>query len=415
MTVRCLIRRALTRRAAVVRMATILGVLAACAYAQEEAQTADQLFRAGLRKYETGDFHKATDLFDDACRANPVDWRAQFYRGLTLAQLASRERDAARRNSLFEQAYTAVDRLTKATGSHFNDPLVLFLEGYIATRSGHYERGYERLSVANSVPRLGWKRYSSLKLRSNVQETLGIAAMRLGHKTLLAGDFETAHTLLNEANRLLPKDNEQRNDLEQNLAVVAEGLGMFELAEKHLRKCAERMPERREEFLGVIATMWFGQEKLAHAKAVLDEVPKTSRDPDVVRARAAFMRELGLKAGFGPPMDKAIVFFRDTLKWYPKDRSDRLVLDWSKLIDEMIRPGTEADHKKLLTEIVAHLRSEVKLRPECPSFYWYLHRFEFMRGNVDEAARLKLLHERKQREWDKADKYDQFGRPRCGR
>ncbi|MEE8104449.1 MAG: hypothetical protein V3T86_02830 [Planctomycetota bacterium] len=400
--------------AAFARQAAILGVIAACVHAQEEQQTAGQLFRAGLKEYETGDLAKAADLFDDACRADAGDWRGQFYRGLTLARLAQLEREPARRNSLFQQAFTAVDRLTKATGSHFNDPLVLFLEGYVATTAGQYGRGYDRLSEAVRVPRLGWKPYTRLKLRSHVEETLGIAAMRLGHKTLLAGDFELAQRYLNDADRYLSNDHKNRNTLEQNLAVVDEGLSQFESAERHLRNCAKLMPKRRDEFLGVSATMWLGQQKFDRAKKILSEIPVNSRDPDVVRARAALMRELGLKEGDGPQMDAAIAFYRETLESYPKGRAHRLVVDWCKLVDEKIAPGTEAENTELLKESLGYLRVEVKLRPECPIWYWFLHKFEFMLGNVDEAARLKLLHERKKLEWAKADKFDQHGRPRCG-
>ncbi len=392
----------------------ILGILVLVAsLAAQDERGFRKEFAEGKALYEKGDIHEALDHFDNATRRMPRDWRGHFYRAICLATLGSRELDPTVRQNLFEQAEDTRQTVIKTTGNRFTDPIGLYLGGLIDTMSGRRIPAYEKLTKAMRLPRLAYEPYRSIELTKHVAEAFGIAAMKMAESYIFMGDFDQADRTLREADTNVPKDHKDRADLEQNLAVVDEAQGRFESAVKHLRICQKLRPKRTEEFSAVIATIYLHIEQPAKAKAVMDEIPAGSKNPDVVAVRARYLYDLAMNEPEEPIMDKAIGHYRKVLTDYPPALAYGLVIELGELMEEKIRPADAAKHEGLIREQIARLKRELANRPECPKTYWQLHKFYKLLKETTLQARYELLHARKKKEYEGRARFDRFGRPRC--
>jgi hypothetical protein len=174
-------------------------------------------------------------------------------------------------------------------------------------------------------------------------------------------------------------------------------------------------PVAVEELTATIALIHLVHEEIDKGRAVLAELPEDSTQPDVVAARCTLVMKDALRDR-GDRLDEGLAYVKELLRSHPADTAYRLVLIYRTLLDAKVGPreAQTAEGRALLEEAIPIYKREIDRRPECPPLYFALYRIYKLLGNAEEERRYQDLHERKKKDFEHQEKYDQRGWPRCG-
>jgi tetratricopeptide (TPR) repeat protein len=399
-----------------VRALGFLLLLAAAAAAQEQ-QAAAELF-AGRQAFEAGRFEEALACFTRAEALAPLDWRGGAYRSLTLVQLAMGQPDLRKREVLLRDAERVAGDLVRRELVEFHDPLYRFVRGLIYSIAGDDMKAYAVLDEALRAPREKFAPYDEIELHRMVRRAFAVAATRVARHMITVGHFEKAEVELERADKGLAADDPERQLLERLFAAVSENLGKLDKAIEHLRKCIElskRDPVAVEELTATIALIHLVHEELDKGRAVLAELPADSQQPDVVAARCTLAMKDALRDR-GERLDEGLAYVKNVMRSYPPENAYKLVLIYRTLLDARVGPreAQTPEGRALLEEAIPIYKREIDRRPECPPLYFALYRIYKLLGNAEEERRYQDLHERKKKDFEHQEKYDQRGWPRCG-
>lgn len=383
-----------------------------------QGQSADAEIRAGRQAFDAGRFDEALACFTRAEALAPDDWRGTTYRSMTLLQLAMGHVDTRQREELLRDAERVAGDLVKRGLVEFHDPLYRFIRGVIYSIQGDDPRAYETLSEALKAPREKFAPYDEIELHRMVLRAFAVSAMHVARRQIAQGQFERAEVELERATKGIPEDDQERQLLERLFAAVSENLGKIDKAIDHLRRCIElskQDPVAVEELTATIATIYLVHEDLDKGRAVLGEVPEDSRQPDVVAARCTLAMKDALKDR-GEKLDQALTYVKDAMRTCPPQYVYKLVLVYRTLLDVKVGPreAQTPEGRALLEEAIPIFKREIDRRPECPPLYFALYRIYKLLGNAEEERRYQDLHERKKKDFEHQEKYDQYGWPRCG-
>jgi tetratricopeptide (TPR) repeat protein len=267
------------------------------------------------------------------------------------------------------------------------------------------------------APRDKFRRYDEINLRGLADRAFAISGIEYGTSLIMLGGFEEADVVLEEAARYLPDNDPERRVVERLLAVTAERLGKREKAVAHIRTCIALSKSDAwtvQELLATITLIELTAEDLEAGRKALAEAPADSRHPDVVAARCTLVTKEALRDM--TRLDEAIGHVREAMRSHPPDDTYRLVRLYKDLVLTKVgaREAQTPEGKALLEEAIGICKHEIDLRPECPPLYFAVYRMYKLLGNAEQEIRYQELHERKKKEWEHKEKYDQRGRPRCG-
>jgi tetratricopeptide (TPR) repeat protein len=395
-----------------VRLLPLL-LLAAAARAQGPH---DAEILAGRQAFEARKYEEAIACFRRAAAINPADWRGHAYESLALLQLAMVEPDRNEREALLREAERVAGELVKRNLLEFHDPLYRLVRGLSQYIQGDYARAHATLAEALRTPSQKFARYAEIDLHRSVQRAFSLAAMRIAQRLVAAGRFEEAEIELGNAAKGIPDDDPERPALERLLAAVAENLSKYDKAVAHLRKCIELRKDDAatvHELTGTIALIYLLREEYDKGRAVLDEAPKDSRQPDLVVARCTLIVKEALRDR--SRLDAAIASLKATMRSHPPEYVYRLALLYRDLVFAKVgqqEVGTP-EGRALLDEAMAIFKREIERRPECPQLYYALYRAYKLLGDAEQERRYQELHELKKKELDRLEKYDERGAPRC--
>ena len=115
-------------------------------------------------------------------------------------------------------------------------------------------------------------------------------------------------------------------------------------------------------------------------------------------------------------LDEALSYVKEVMRAQPPEYVYKLVLIYRTLLDAKVGPreAQTPEGRALLEEAIPVFKREIDRRPECPPLYFALYRIYKLLGNVEEERRYQDLHERKKKDFEHQEKYDQRGWPRCG-
>ena len=392
----------------------VLLLLAAAAAAQ--GRPADPDVAAGRDAFDAGKYTDAITCFARARLVDPLDWRGHAYTSLTLIQQAIRE-TGVRRQDLVREAERVGGELVKLDLCDFHDPLYRFIKGLVYSLEGDDVKAYVTFGDALKAPPEKFARYEEVELHRQLQRACGVCGIRVASLLLAAGRFQKAETEIVAADALLPKDDPERARLERVMAAISENLNKIEKAVSHLRACIalSKDPAVVDELTGTIALIYINNEELEKGREVLVHASKESRQPELVAARCTLVVRDALLEG-GARLDDAMTQLRDAMRPYPQEQVYRLVLLYRDLLLTRVgmREAQTPEGQALLKEAVPIFLREIERRPECPPLYFALYRVHKLLGNAEQERRYQDLHERRKKEFEHMDKYDQFGRPRCG-
>jgi tetratricopeptide (TPR) repeat protein len=398
-----------------VRTAALL-LLAGAASAQGRPD--DGEIRAGREAFDAARYDEALACFERARVLAPDDWRGHAYVSLTLVQKAMGESSLRRCEEYLRKAGEAGGELVKRNLVDFHDPLYRFIRGVIYSIEGDHGRAHATLGEAMRAPREKFAPYDEIELHRMVRRSFAVAALRISLHLITQGKFEQAEVELENAARVLPENDPERRFLERLFAAVSENLGKLEKAIGHLRKCIEMSGDDAlaiEELTGTIALIYLGHEEVEKGRAVLAEAPKDSRQVDVVAARCMLACKDALRER-GTRLDEAMAYVREAMLSYPPENVYRLILLYRNLLEAKVgmRERQTPEGEALLKEAIPMYQREIDRRPECPQLYFALYRIYKLLGDAEQERRYQDLHERKKKDFEHQEKYDQHGWPRCG-
>lgn len=394
----------------------VLLLLAASAGAQGSDAYAELV--AGRKAFEAGRFEEALACFTRAEALAPGDWRGSAYRSLTLVQLAMGQPDLRQRETLLRDAERVAGDLVKRGLVEFHDPLYRFIRGLVYSISGDDLKAYAVLDEALRAPREKFAPYDEIELQRMVLRAFSVSATRVARHMITQGQFEKAEMELERASKGIAEDDPERQLLERLFAAVSENLGKLEKAIGHLRKCIELSrsdPVAVEELTATIALIHLVHEELDKGRAVLAELPADAQQPDVVAARCTLAMKDALRER-GKRLDEALAYVKEVMRSHPPEYAYKLVLIYRTLLDAKVgqREAQTPEGRALLEEAIPIFKREIDRRPECPPLYFALYKIYKLLGNADEERRYQDLHERKKKDFEHQEKYDQRGWPRCG-
>lgn len=391
-------------------------LLLLCVAAAAQGRPADGDIAAGRQAFDEGKYGDAITCFARARLVDPLDWRGHAYTSLTLIQQAMRE-TGVRRQDLVREAERVGGELVKLDLCDFHDPLYRFIKGLVSSIEGNDTRAYVIFGEALKAPPEKFARYEEVELFRQLQRACAVCGIRVAGILLAAGRFELAETEMEKAAALLPKDDPERARFERVFAAVSENVNKIDKAVAHLRACIalSKDPAAVDELTGTIALIYINHEELEKGREVLAHASKESRQPELVAARCTLLVRDALREG-GARLDEAMSQLRDAMRPYPQEQVYRLVLLYRDLLLTRVgaREAQTPEGQALLKEAVPILLREIERRPECPPLYFALYRVFKLLGDAEQERRYQDLHERRKQEFESLDKYDQYGRPRCG-
>jgi tetratricopeptide (TPR) repeat protein len=392
--------------------------LLAPASLRAQGKPADEEIYAGRQDFEAGRYADAAVHFARAAQIDPLDWRGSAYHSLTLVQEAQETSDMRQREAYLREAERVAGDLVKRGLVEFHDPLYRFVRGVVYSLEGDQGKAYETLGEALRAPRDKFLPYREISLHRMLLRAHAVAGTRVAMGLIAQGRFEAAETVLQDATTGIPEGDSERPLLERLLAAACENQGKPDQAIEHLRKCmelAKDQPGVKEELTATIALIYLVKEELDKGRAVLDELPKDSRQPDVIAARCTLVVKEALRDR-GGKLDEAFAYVKDAMRSYPPENVYRLVLLYRTLLEAKVGPreAQTPEGKALLEEAIPIYKREIDRRPECPPLYYALYQIYKLLGDADEAKRYEDLHERKKKDFEHQEKYDAQGRPRCG-
>jgi tetratricopeptide (TPR) repeat protein len=398
-----------------VKTAALL-LLAAVAAAQ--ARPDDAEIAAGRNAFEAGEYDEAVACFARARALAPGDWRGHAYQSLALLQQAQGDTPLRRREELLRDAERIAGELVKRDLVDFHDPLYRFIKGRIYFLEGDHAKAYAILGEALRAPQEKFASYDEIDLRKMVQRAFAVSGIRIALRLITQGKFEQAEIELENAARCLPEEDPERRMLERLFAAVSENLGKFDKAIGHLRKCIEMSradPVAVEELTGTIALIYLNHEEMKKGRLVLAEAPKDSRQVDLVVARCTLACKDALRER-GSKLDEATAYVREAMRSFPPENVYRLVVLYRDLLLTKVgmREAQTPEGRALLEEAIPIFQREIDRRPECPQLYFALYRYYKLLGNAEQERRYQDLHDRKRKDFEHQEKYDQRGWPRCG-
>ncbi len=373
---------------------------------------------AGREALFANKLEDALDAFLRARKIAPQDWRGHAYQSLTHIQQALSERAAPRRKGLLDKAETIAGELIKRAGLRFSDPLYKYLLGVVESIRGNIVPAYTLLkTAATRYPHARYKPYEEIALRSIAERAYAKVAIELGMRHLAAGRFDEADNTLNAAAKYLPKEDPQWLSLHRNLAVVSEQLSRKDRAVYHLEECIKRLkdkPDDRYELLATVAMIHFGQNQIKKGEAALKLLADAPDRLPVMSARCMLRFQRALLDPEGPPMDAALKYYRESLKKLEaKGTYGSLISQFARMVAEKVSEKTAAEHRALIDEAIGYLNREIKLRPECPAFYFHLKILYRRIGDDENELKYDKLHKRKKQEFENKARFDAMGRPSC--
>ncbi len=397
------------------RTAALL-LLAVAAAAQGRPDDAE--IAAGRRAFEASSYDEAIACFARARVLDPDDWRGHVFQSLTLVQQAQGGTGTRRREDLLREAELIAGELVKRDLVDFHDPLYRFIKGLVYSIEGDDGKAYATLGEALRAPREKFAPYEEIELHRMVQRAFAVSGTRVALRLITLGQFEKAEIELETAARGLPEDDPERRLLERLFAAVSESLGKLDEAVGHLRNCIEMSsnnPVAVEELTGTIALIYLTHEEIEKGRAVLAEAPKDSRQADLVAARCMLACKDALRER-GTRLDEAMAYVREAMRSYSPEHVYRLVLLYRDLLLTKVgmREAQTPEGQALLKEAIPIFRREIDRRPECPQLYFVLYRVYKLLGDAEQERRYQDLHERKKKDFEHQEKYDQHGWPRCG-
>lgn len=398
------------------KTAALLVLLAAAVAAQ--GRPGDAEIKAGREALEGDRYDEAVACFERARALAPDDWRGHAYQSLTLVQQAKAEAGQRRREELLRRAEEVAGELVKRDLVDFHDPLYRFIKGIVYSLEGDEAKAYAMLGEALRAPREKFAPYDEIELHKNVQRAFAVSGIRVALQLITRGEFQLAEIELENAARGLPEDDPDRRMLERLFAAVSENVNKLDKAIGHLRKCIELSrndPVVVEELTGTIVLIYLNHEEIEKGRAELDKAPKDSRQADLVAARCMLACKDALRER-GTRLDEAMAFVREAMRSYPPESVYRLVLLYKDLLLTKVgnREAQTPEGEALLREAIPILSREIDRRPECPQLYFALYRIYKLLGNAEQERRYQDLHERKKKDFEHQEKYDQHGWPRCG-
>jgi tetratricopeptide (TPR) repeat protein len=393
-------------------------LLLLAAFAAAQARPDDAEIAAGRKAFEAGNYDEAVACFARARALAPDDWRGHAYQSLTLIQQAQGDTSRRRREVLLREAELIAGELVKRDLVDFHDPLYRLIKGLVYSLEGDHGKAYTVLGEALRAPREKFAPYDEIELHKMVQRAFAVSAIRVALHLITQGKFQQAEIELENASRGLPEDDPERRMLERLFAAVSENVNKLDKAIAHLRTCIELSkadPVAVEELTGTIALIYLNHEEIEKGREVLAEAPKESRQVDVVVARCTLACKDALRER-GTRLDEAMAYVREAMRSCPPENVYRLVVIYRDLLLTKvgIREAQTPEGQALLKEAIPILEREIDRRPECPQLYFALYRIHKLLGNAEQERRYQDLHDRKKKDFEHLEKYDQHGWPRCG-
>ena len=370
-------------------------------------------YEAGLKAYTERDWPTALARFDECVRLLPTNWRGHFWLALCTTEQGRRMEDPGKRAAALKRAQGLVERMAARARLNYTDPLVLYLEGLVATISGDHARAHERLWRATRSRIESLREYAEVQLEDNVKVAFAVAALGLGQRMIMFGNWQRADEYLLQAETHLPADHPALPELLQNLALVDEQMARDDKAVERLRALLAVSPDRREEMLAGIAVIHLHNERTDLGRKVLAEAGPEARGFEISSARCLAAAIDAKRDPEGPAMEEALALYRSTIQAFPETETYRLVCELGDLVDSYVHPAQAAEHGALLGELEKLLLRQVELRPECPPAYWFLARVYRLRRDAEKIAKYEKLHEVKKEEILGKERFDHRGRPRC--
>ena len=397
------------------RLLAILPLLGGLAAANPD--TFDSFIVKARDAYAEGKFDDAVTYFAKARQVDESRWEGHTGQALALIQRALQEQ-GSRRKATTHEAEAMTAQLVKKCGILFQHPLRLYIVGVCASVRGELERAVSNLRKAHAAPETMFKPFKSIELHLNVRRAYGRSLLDYGKRTIVHGKWSAAQPMLDRAQRVLPKDDPRRADLERSLAVLDEAFNRWESAIERLRKCIKIARkdnlELRHEFLGTIALIYFKNERHEDGVKALKDVSKDSKHPRILMARCTAMMLPALRGDRKDPLvDETLAYFRKAMATFPKDELHGLVEDYTKVVLHKVGVREAQKERALLEDNIRRLQIELKLRPECPSTYFLLYQLYKLMGDAKKEVEYEALHKRKRAEFKNKAQFDSRGRPRC--
>jgi len=372
--------------------------------------------KKGIELYGANRYDEAIAYLARYRKLAPRDWRGHLWQALTLIKQASAEKNVTRRDALLDEARAMQTPLIKQAGMPFRSPLRHYLNGLAANVANDQAGAYRHLKKAvASAPDL-FRPYASIRLQYHAGQAFALASMELATAHIMQGAYEDANINMEDAKRYLPADDPRHKYVEINLAVVKEGMGQYDVAIKHLRKCIEYArkegdKEAEQEHIATVALIHLHTKDIEGARKVLAELPRDCKHPDAV---AALCRIRMIETERDPDLLLGtLAYFREAMKSYPVDELQRLVVDYGNLCVTYISRADAEKHRALLEQAVEMVDTTRLRHPECPPSYWLLAKLHTLLGNEKKAEEFNLLHKRKKAEYKSKHQYDKRGRTRC--
>ena len=388
-------------------------LLVAVAGAQEDPRV---YLKRGIELNGEGKLDEALTHLAEYRKRAPGDWRGHVWQALTLLRQAAAEKDPVRRRALLEEALAMQGPLKKQAGMRWQSPLRHYLNGLDANVRGDKNGAYLQLQKARGANRELFKRYEAIQLEYHVRKAFALASLEVAISLIMQGEFELADPILALASSDLPADDPRQRLMRANLAVTKEGIGQYDAAIKNLRLCigiAKKTndEERVQDYIATIAMIHLHRKDTKKARAVLAELPADTRNAE---ALGAHCRIRLIETERNPELlFDTLAFYRKTMKGYPVDRVQNIVVDYGKLVVTYISRREAEEHKQLIKDTVAMV-DETRLRhPECPGAYWILSKLYTLLGDDKQALAFQRLHDRKKEEYKAKFRFDKRGRPRC--
>lgn len=398
-------------------LAVVLGLAVAAS-----AQGAGAALRAGIAHYKQGAYEKALTEFARMRQLAPQDWQGHTWQAMTLLQMAIFEKDPARRAALTREAEAMTAALVKQCDLPFQHPLRLYILGLGASIRNEPTNAVNYLTRAHRADDRLFKGYAfeQINLKGMVARAYARALLEFSKRFIQQGKFERADRMLRDADRAMPreKDNvDSVRELERSFAVVDEGLGRFDSAVARLRKCIGMFsdrPELQQEFIGTIAQIYFKAERFDEGVKALAEAKKDSKNPEILAARCTALMIPALRAPRkSEKVTEALAYYRTAMAAYPASDVHRLVEDYCKIVLHKVGPRQAKESKELLEDAVQRMLAQIRLRPECPSFYYLCYKLYKLLGDEKNEVKFQTLAAQKKKEFEGKALFDHRGRPRC--
>jgi len=191
-------------------------------------------------------------------------------------------------------------------------------------------------------------------------------------------------------------------------------MGRAEESVGYLRECIElsRTPFLREGYLAAMVMTLSSAGKLRQARAVLEEIPGQSENPEARLARCVFLHKRAMEQPEARAAD-AVDKLRTAMKGMGSDHRYHVAELFADLVLAEVGPREAKAKRALLEETVTMLERELKTRAECPTLYYKLAALYGLLGNAEKQAAFQRIHKQKQAAWKKRPSFDEQGRFRC--